>query len=53
MQRPLHSTELKWLFTDKYPPVGTILQAEDRLVATTEDKAKTSYDNRIDDQRHI
>ena len=27
------------IFTDKYPPVGTILQAEDRFVATTEDKA--------------
>jgi hypothetical protein len=28
------------IFTDKYPPVGDIEQAEDRFVATTEDKAK-------------
>lgn len=27
------------IFTDKYPPAGDILQAEDRFVATTEDKA--------------
>lgn len=27
------------IFTDKYPPVGDIEQAEDRFVATTEDKA--------------
>ena len=26
------------IFTDKYPPIGTIEQAEDRFVATTEDK---------------
>jgi SNF2 family DNA or RNA helicase len=26
------------IFTDKYPPVGDIAQAEDRFVATTEDK---------------
>lgn len=26
------------IFTDKYPPVGDILQAEDRFVATTKDK---------------
>ena len=26
------------IFTDKYPPVGDIQQAEDRFVATTEDK---------------
>lgn len=28
------------IFTDKYPPIGDIEQAEDRFVATTEDKAK-------------
>lgn len=27
------------IFTDKYPPIGDILQAEDRFVATTESKA--------------
>lgn len=27
------------IFTDKYPPIGDILQAEDRFVSTTEDKA--------------
>lgn len=27
------------IFTDKYPPIGDILQAEDRFVATTEAKA--------------
>jgi SNF2 family DNA or RNA helicase len=26
------------IFTDKYPPVGDIMQAEDRFVATTKDK---------------
>jgi SNF2 family DNA or RNA helicase len=26
------------IFTDKYPPVGDILQAEDRFISTTEDK---------------
>jgi SNF2 family DNA or RNA helicase len=26
------------IFTDKYPPVGDILQAEDRFVSTTEDR---------------
>jgi SNF2 family DNA or RNA helicase len=26
------------IFTDKYPPIGDILQAEDRFIATTEDK---------------
>lgn len=27
------------IFTDKYPPVGDIMQAEDRFVATTKEKA--------------
>jgi SNF2 family DNA or RNA helicase len=27
------------IFTDKYPPIGDITQAEDRFVATTKDKA--------------
>ena len=31
------------IFTDKYPPVGDILQAEDRLVATTKDKLNTGH----------
>ena len=26
------------IFTDKYPPVGDIMQAEDRFVATTKEK---------------
>ena len=26
------------IFTDKYPPVGDIMQAEDRFVATTREK---------------
>jgi SNF2 family DNA or RNA helicase len=35
------------IFTDKYPPIGDIEQAEDRFVATTEEKAnipKTIYE---------
>jgi SNF2 family DNA or RNA helicase len=35
------------IFTDKYPPVGDIEQAEDRIIATTEEKAnipKTIYE---------
>lgn len=46
------------IFTDKYPPIGSIEQAEDRFVASTKDKAhknhkiielmiKGSYDERI------
>lgn len=31
------------IFTDKYPPVGDILQAEDRFVATTKDKINTGH----------
>ena len=31
------------IFTDKYPPVGDIQQAEDRFVATTEDKLNTGH----------
>jgi len=31
------------IFTDKYPPVGDIQQAEDRGVATTQDRAKKPY----------
>lgn len=31
------------IFTDKYPPVGDILQAEDRFVATTKDKLNTGH----------
>lgn len=31
------------IFTDKYPPVGDILQAEDRFVATTKDKLNTEH----------
>lgn len=27
------------IFTDKYPPIGDIEQAEDRFIATSEDKA--------------
>jgi SNF2 family DNA or RNA helicase len=35
------------IFTDKYPPIGDIEQAEDRFVATTKEKAnipKTIYE---------
>lgn len=46
------------IFTDRYPPVGDLLQAEDRFVATTKEKAdklhliynlviKDSYDEEI------
>lgn len=31
------------IFTDKYPPIGDIAQAEDRFVATTEDKANKPH----------
>ena len=31
------------IFTDKYPPVGDIQQAEDRFVATTKDKLDTGH----------
>lgn len=31
------------IFTDKYPPVGDIMQAEDRFVATTKDKINTGH----------
>ena len=31
------------IFTDKFPPVGDIEQAEDRFVATTEDKANKAH----------
>ena len=31
------------IFTDKYPPIGDILQAEDRFVATTKDKLDTGH----------
>lgn len=31
------------IFTDKFPPVGDILQAEDRFVATTEDRANKPH----------
>ena len=31
------------IFTDKYPPIGDILQAEDRFVATTKDKLNTGH----------
>lgn len=31
------------IFTDKYPPIGDILQAEDRFIATTEDKASKPH----------
>ena len=48
------------IFTDKYPPIGSIQQAEDRFVATTEDKKdkqheiielciKGTYDERLYD----
>lgn len=32
------------IFTDKYPPVGSIQQAEDRFVATTEDKKDKQHE---------
>lgn len=32
------------IFTDKFPPVGTIEQAEDRFVATTEDKKNKNHE---------
>lgn len=31
------------IFTDKYPPIGDIQQAEDRFVATTQDKASKPH----------
>lgn len=31
------------IFTDKYPPVGDIMQAEDRFVATTKDKINRGH----------
>ena len=31
------------IFTDKYPPIGDIQQAEDRFVATTKDKLNTGH----------
>lgn len=31
------------IFTDKYPPIGDVLQAEDRFVATTKDKLNTGH----------
>ena len=31
------------IFTDKYPPIGDIQQAEDRFVATTKDKLHTGH----------
>lgn len=31
------------IFTDKFPPVGDILQAEDRITATTEDRASKPH----------
>ena len=31
------------IFTDKYPPIGDIQQAEDRFVATTKDKLDTGH----------
>lgn len=31
------------IFTDKYPPIGSIEQAEDRFVASTKDKAHKSH----------
>jgi SNF2 family DNA or RNA helicase len=31
------------IFTDKYPPIGDIEQAEDRFIASTEDKAHKSH----------
>jgi SNF2 family DNA or RNA helicase len=31
------------IFTDKYPPIGDIQQAEDRFIASTEDKAHKAH----------
>lgn len=31
------------IFTDKYPPIGDILQAEDRFIASTPDKAHKNH----------
>lgn len=31
------------IFTDKYPPVGDILQAEDRFIATTKERANKAH----------
>lgn len=31
------------IFTDKYPPIGDVQQAEDRFVATTKDKLNTGH----------
>lgn len=31
------------IFTDKYPPIGDILQAEDRFIASTPDKANKAH----------
>ena len=31
------------IFTDKYPPIGSIEQAEDRFIASTEDKAHKAH----------
>lgn len=31
------------IFTDKYPPIGSIEQAEDRFIASTKDKAHKSH----------
>ena len=31
------------IFVDKYPPAGDIQQAEDRFIATTEDKANKPH----------
>ena len=31
------------IFTDKYPPIGSIEQAEDRFIASTKDKAHKAH----------
>ena len=31
------------IFTDKYPPIGSIEQAEDRFIASTEDKKNKAH----------
>ena len=31
------------IFTDKYPPVGDIEQAEDRFIATTKEKSNKAH----------
>ena len=31
------------IFTDKYPPIGSIEQAEDRFIASTKEKANKSH----------